>query len=348
MMRGMARDLATFARNLPKAELHLHIEGTLEPELMFELARRNNLSLPYASVDDVRRAYVFSDLQSFLDIYYAGCRVLLKEQDFYDLTWAYLTRAGAQGVRHAEIFFDPQTHTDRGVRFETVVTGIHRGLEDGRARLNITSGLILCFLRHLSAEAAMRTLADAMPYRQWILGVGLDSSEVGHPPAKFRGVYDRARESGLLAVAHAGEEGPPAYVWEALDVLKVRRIDHGVRSIEDERLVSRLVEGQIPLTVCPLSNVKLRVFPNLKSHNLKQLLDRGLLVTVNSDDPAYFGGYVSDNFQATAVALELSREQLLGLARNSFVASFLPDGAKRAYIEELDRFAAQASLKTTS
>ncbi|MEA2635372.1 MAG: adenine deaminase [Chloroflexota bacterium] len=344
----MAGDLAIFARALPKAELHLHIEGTLEPDLMFELARRNGVSLPYGSVEDVRRAYVFSDLQSFLDIYYAGCRVLLKEQDFYDLTWAYLTRASAQGVRHAEIFFDPQTHTDRGVRFETVVTGIHRALEDGRARLNIRSGLILCFLRHLSAEAAMRTLADAMPYREWILGVGLDSSEVGHPPAKFRGVYDRARESGLLAVAHAGEEGPPAYVWEALEVLKVRRIDHGVRSIEDERLVGRLVEEQIPLTVCPLSNVKLRVFPNLKSHNLKLLLDRGLLVTVNSDDPAYFGGYVSDNFQATAVALELSREQLLRLARNSFVASFLPDGAKRAYIEELDRFAAQASLKTIS
>jgi adenine deaminase len=344
----MAGDLAIFARALPKAELHLHIEGTLEPELMFDLARRNGVSLPYGSVDDVRRAYVFSDLQSFLDIYYAGCRALLTEQDFYDLTWAYLRRAAAQGVRHAEIFFDPQTHTDRGVPFETVITGIHRALEDGHVRLNITSGLILCFLRHLSEEAAMRTFAEALPYRNWILAVGLDSSEVGNPPAKFKDVYDRARESGLLAVAHAGEEGPPAYVWEALDVLKVRRIDHGVRSIEDERLASRLVEEQIPLTVCPLSNVKLRVFPNLKSHNLKLLLDRGLLVTVNSDDPAYFGGYVADNFQATAVALELSREQLLLLARNSFVASFLPTAAKRAYFEELDRFAAQASLKTIS
>ncbi|HXN04880.1 MAG TPA: adenosine deaminase, partial [Candidatus Acidoferrum sp.] len=261
----MARDLATFARHLPKAELHLHIEGTLEPELMFELARRNGVSLRYASVEDVRRAYVFSDLQSFLDIYYAGCRVLLKEQDFYDLTWGYLTRSGAQGVRHVEIFFDPQTHTDRGVPFETVVTGIHRALEDGRAGLNITSGLILCFLRHLSAEAAMRTLTEALPYRNWILAVGLDSSEVGNPPGKFKGTYDRARDSGLLAVAHAGEEGPPAYVWEALDMLKVRRIDHGVRSIEDERLVGRLVEEQIPLTVCPLSNVRLRVFPNLQS-----------------------------------------------------------------------------------
>ena len=333
---------------LPKAELHLHIEGTLEPELMFELARRNGVRVPYASVEDVRRAYVFSNLQSFLDIYYAGCCVLLKEQDFYDLTWAYLTRAAAQGVRHAEIFFDPQTHTDRGVPFETVVTGIHRALEDGRARLNITSGLILCFLRHLSEEAARRTLDEALPYRDWILAVGLDSSEVGHPPGKFKNVYARAREAGLLAVAHAGEEGPPEYIWEALDVLKVRRIDHGVRSIEDERLVERLVEEQIPLTVCPLSNVKLRVFPNLESHNLKQLLDRGLLVTVNSDDPAYFGGYVADNFGASAAALGLSREQLLTLARNSFVASFLPDQQKRTHLDELARIAAQPSLKTIS
>jgi adenosine deaminase len=348
MMHEAVGEHADFARNLPKAELHLHIEGTLEPELMFELARRNGVNVPYASIDDVRRAYVFSDLQSFLDIYYAGCRVLLKEQDFYDLTWAYLTRAAAQGVRHAELFFDPQTHTDRGVPFETVVTGIHRALEDGRARLNITSGLILCFLRHLSAQAAMRTLTEALPYREWLLGVGLDSSEVGNPPAKFRDIYDRARESGLLAVAHAGEEGPPAYVWEALDILKVRRIDHGVRSIEDERLVSRLVEEQIPLTVCPLSNVKLRVFPNLESHNLEQLLDRGLLVTVNSDDPAYFGGYVADNFAASTAALDLSREQLLQLAKNSFVASFLPDDRKRAYLDELARFAGQPSLKTIS
>jgi adenosine deaminase len=348
MMRGMAGDLATFARDLPKAELHLHIEGTLEPELMFELARRNRVSLPYASVDEVRRAYVFSDLQSFLDIYYAGCCVLLTEQDFYDLTWAYLARAATQGVRHAEIFFDPQTHTDRGVPFETVVTGIHRALQDGESRLGITSGLILCFLRHLSAESAMHTLSEALPFREWILAVGLDSSEVGHPPAKFKDVYQRAGESGLLAVAHAGEEGPPAYVWEALDVLKAQRIDHGVRCVEDERLVGRLVDEQIPLTVCPLSNVKLRVFPNLRTHNLKQLLDRGLLVTVNSDDPAYFGGYVADNFEASAAALGLSREQLIMLARNSFVASFLQEEHRRAYFEDLDRFASQPSLKTIS
>jgi adenine deaminase len=348
MMRGMAGDLATFARDLPKAELHLHIEGTLEPELMFELARRNGIQLPYASVEDVRRAYVFSDLQSFLDIYYAGCCVLLTEQDFYDLTWAYLERAATQGVRHAEIFFDPQTHTDRGLPFETVVTGIHRALQDGRARLNITSGLILCFLRHLSGEAAMETLKAALPYREWILAVGLDSSELGHPPAQFKDVYDRAREAGLLAVAHAGEEGPPAYVWEALDVLKARRIDHGVRCVEDDRLVGRLIEEQIPLTVCPLSNVKLRVFPNLRAHNLKRLLERGLLVTVNSDDPAYFGGYVADNFEASAAALGLSREQQLTLARNSFVASFLNEEQRRPYLDELDRFAAQPSLKTIS
>ena len=343
----MTGDLATFARDLPKAELHLHIEGTLEPELMFELARRNGIKLPYASMEEVRRAYVFSDLQSFLDIYYAGCRVLLTERDFYDLTWAYLQRAAAQGVRHAEIFFDPQTHTDRGVPFETVIAGILRALQDGRA-LNITSGMILCFLRHLSAEAAMETLNAALPYREWILAVGLDSSEVGYPPTKFKDVYRRAREAGLLAVAHAGEEGPPAYVWEALDVLKARRIDHGVRCVEDDRLVRRLVEEQIPLTVCPLSNVKLRVFPNLRAHNLKRLLGRGLLVTVNSDDPAYFGGYVADNFEASAAALGLSREQQLTLARNSFVASFLEEEQRRAYLDEVDRFAAQPSLKTIS
>lgn len=337
-----------FARSLPKAELHLHIEGTLEPELMFELAHRNRVRLPYGSVDEVRRAYVFSDLQSFLDIYYAGCAVLLKEQDFYDLTWAYLERAAGQNVRHAEIFFDPQTHTDRGVAFETVISGIHRALEDGRDRLQITSGLIMCFLRHLPADKAMRTLTEALPYREWILGVGLDSSEVGHPPSNFRAVYDRARDAGLLPVAHAGEEGPPGYIWEALDLLQARRIDHGVRCAEDERLVERLVEERTPLTVCPLSNVKLRVFATMEQHNLKRLLDRGLLVTVNSDDPAYFGGYVGDNFQATATALQLGREDLVTLARNSFTASFLPDEEKRVHLDAVSRFAAQPSPKTIS
>ena len=342
------REDVAFASRLPKAELHLHIEGTLEPELMFELARRNGVRLPYASVGDVRRAYVFSDLQSFLDIYYAGCAVLVTEQDFYDLTWAYLTRAAAQGVRHAEIFFDPQTHTDRDVPFETVITGIHRALEAGRDRLRLTSGLILCFLRHLTEAAALSTLAEALPYRDWIVAVGLDSSESGHPPAKFKTAYERAREAGFRAVAHAGEEGPPAYIWEALDLLQARRIDHGVRCVEDERLVGRLVEEQIPLTVCPLSNVRLRVFPDLRAHNLRRLLERGLLVTVNSDDPAYFGGYVGDNFRAVAGALDLSRDQLVALARNSFVASFLPDEQKRTHLDEVARFAAQPSLKTIS
>ena len=315
---------------------------------MFELGRRNGVNLPYASVDEVLRAYVFSDLQSFLDIYYAGCRVLLEEEDFYELTWAYLTRAAGQGVRHAEIFFDPQTHTDRGLPFETVVTGIHRALQDGRARLNMTSGLILCFLRHLSAEAAMQTLSAALPYREWIVAVGLDSSEVGHPPSEFRAVYDRARDAGFLAVAHAGEEGPPDYIWEALDLLHARRIDHGVRCAEDERLMTRLVEERIPLTVCPLSNVKLRVFPSLAQHNLKRLLARGLLVTVKSDDPAYFGGYVADNFEAVAAALELPPADLVTLARNSFIASFLSEAEKRTYLDTVDRFRAQPSLKTIS
>jgi len=348
MMRGMAGELATFAAALPKAELHLHIEGTLEPELMFALGRRNGMQLPYASVDEVRRAYVFTVLQSFLDIYYAGCCVLLTEQDFYDLTWAYLQRAAAQGVRHAEIFFDPQTHTKRGVPFKTMVTGIHRALQDGHARLDITSGLIVCFLRHLSGEAAMETLNEALPYREWILAVGLDSSELGHPPGKFKEVYNRAREAGLLAVAHAGEEGPPSYIWEAIEILKARRIDHGVRCVEDDRLVGRLADEQIPLTVCPLSNVKLRVFPTLEQHNLKRLLDRGLLVTVNSDDPAYFGGYVADNYEATAAALRLSRADVVTLARNSFIASFLPETEKRRHLEAIRRFLDQPSLKTIS
>jgi adenosine deaminase len=344
----MAADIVRLARELPKAELHLHIEGTLEPELMFRLAGRNGVKLPYASVDEVRRAYVFSNLQSCLDIYYAGCSVLVTEQDFYDLTWAYLERASAEGVRHAEIFFDPQTHTDRGVAFETVITGIHRALHDARSRLSLTSGLILCFLRHLSAESAIQTLSEALPYAEWLTGVGLDSSEVGNPPGKFREAFARAREVGLLPVAHAGEEGPPDYISEALDILGVRRIDHGVRCLEDERLVGRLVEAQIPLTVCPLSNVKLRVFPELRQHNMKRMLDRGLLVTVNSDDPAYFGGYIGENFSQTARALQLDADDLIRLARNSFAASFIPEHERREYLDEIARIAGQTSLKTIS
>jgi len=328
--------MSTDLLELPKAELHLHIEGTLEPELMFGLARRNHVELPYPDVESIRRAYVFDDLQSFLDIYYAGCAVLVTEQDFADLTTAYLDRAAQQGVRHAEIFFDPQTHTERGIAFATVVTGITSALAEGERRLGITSRLILCFLRHLSAEAAMAILEAALPHRDAITAVGLDSSEVGNPPEKFGDVFARARAEGLLAVAHAGEEGPPEYIWQALDVLGVRRIDHGVRCMEDERLVERLVADQIPLTVCPLSNVKLRVFPELRRHNLGQMLERGLLVTINSDDPAYFGGYIGDNYAATADALGLTRDQMGQVVRNSFRASFLEGSELTLLLETIE------------
>ena len=326
-------------RELPKAELHLHIEGTLEPELMFELAQRNGVSLAHADVEAVRRAYVFEDLQSFLDIYYAGCQVLLTERDFYDLTTAYLRRAADQGVRHAEIFFDPQTHTDRGVAFSTVVHGITAALGDGERDLGVTSRLILCFLRDLSAKSAMATLEMALPHRGAIVAVGLDSAEVGHPPEKFRDVFDRARAEGFLTVAHAGEEGPPEYIWQALDILRVARIDHGVRCAEDEQLLRRLVAEQVPLTVCPLSNVKLRVFPTLADHNLAELLRCGLRVTINSDDPAYFGGYIADNYVATAGALELTRAEVVQLARNSFLASFLDERERQPHLDAIDALA---------
>jgi adenine deaminase len=339
--------LDTWLRRLPKAELHLHIEGTLEPELMFALAHRNRVTVPYASVDAVRQAYVFSDLQSFLDIYYAGCTVLIEEQDFYDLAWAYLQRAAAQGVRHAEIFFDPQTHTSRGIPMAVVIGGLHRALVEC-PKLGMSASLILCFLRHLSAESAMETLTQALPFRDRIVAVGLDSSEVGHPPAEFQAVFDRARLEGLLTVAHAGEEGPPSYIWEALDLLDASRIDHGVRCLEDDHLVEWLVADQIPLTVCPLSNVKLGVFPSLRHHSLRTMLERGLLVTVNSDDPAYFGGYIEENFQQATEALGLTREQVLRLARNSFRASFLPESDKQRYLAEIDAFEPQASSKTMS
>jgi adenosine deaminase len=327
-----------FVTGLPKAELHLHIEGTLEPELMFELAQRNRVALPYPDVEAVRRAYVFEDLQSFLDIYYAGCRVLLQERDFTDLTKAYLERAAAEGVRHVEIFFDPQTHTNRGVPFATVVHGITAALADGERDLGITSRLILCFLRDLSAESAMATLEMALPHREAIVAVGLDSAEVGHPPEKFREVFDRARAEGFLTVAHAGEEGPPEYIWQALDLLRVARIDHGVRCIEDETLLERLVVEAMPLTVCPLSNVKLRVFPTLAEHDLAELLRRGLRVTINSDDPAYFGGYIVENYAATADALALTRAEVLQLARNSFLAAFLDDRERQQHLDAIEAF----------
>jgi adenine deaminase len=323
---------------LPKAELHLHIEGTLEPELMFELGQRNRVELPYADVAAVRRAYVFDDLQSFLDLYYAGCSVLVEEQDFYDLTTEYLRRAAGQGVWHTEIFFDPQTHTDRGIPMGVVIAGIKSALADGERELGVTSRLILCFLRHLSAEAAMATLESSLPHRDAITAVGLDSSEVGHPPEKFRAVYDRARAEGLRTVAHAGEEGPPEYIWQALDVLGVERIDHGVRCMEDESLVERLVAEQVPLTVCPLSNVKLRVFPHLADHNVGRMLDRGLRVTINSDDPAYFGGYIGENYTETQRALGLSDDQMVEIARNSFRAAFIDADSQRRYQETIDAF----------
>jgi adenosine deaminase len=329
--------MEAFIRDIPKAELHIHIEGSLAPELMFELAARNDVKLPFASVEEVRRAYQFTDLQSFLDIYYEGARVLLREQDFYDMTWAYLQKAHSQNVRHCEIFFDPQTHTDRGVSFATVINGIHRALADGEQRLGISSRLILCFLRHLSAEAAMQTLEQALPFKHWIVAVGLDSSELGHPPQKFARVFDKAREYGFLTVAHAGEEGPPEYIWQALDVLKVSRVDHGVRCVEDPKLVQRLCDEQVALTVCPLSNVKLRVFDSIEQHNLKQLLDLGLRATVNSDDPAYFGGYLTENFLASQKALQLGREHIYRLVRHSFEATFLPQERKQQLLDELQR-----------
>jgi len=330
--------MESFIRNLPKAELHIHIEGSLEPELMFALAKRNGISVPFGSVEEVRKAYDFTNLQSFLDIYYEGARVLQDEADFYDLTWAYLQKCHDQNVRHTEIFFDPQTHTERGVAFATVITGIHRALADAKQQWGLSSRLILCFLRHLSADAAMNTLKEALPFKHWIAGVGLDSSEVGHPPEKFTAVFDRARAEGFLSVAHAGEEGPPEYIWQALNLLRVSRIDHGVRCSEDMRLVERLREEQIPLTVCPLSNVKLRVFDRLAEHNLKRLLDLGLCITVNSDDPAYFGGYIEENFIATQKALDLDYDDLYHLARNSFQASFLTQADKQKHLKALDEY----------
>jgi len=327
--------MEAFIRDMPKVELHIHIEGSLEPELMFELAGRNGVPLRFKSVEEVRKAYQFTNLQSFLDIYYEGASVLLKEADFYDMTWAYLEKASAQKVRHSEIFFDPQTHTDRGVPFETVIKGIWRAQVDAEAQLNITSKLIMCFLRHLSAEEAMQTLEQALPYKDWIVAVGLDSSEVGNPPEKFSAVFDEARLQGLLTVAHAGEEGPPEYIWQALDLLQAKRVDHGVRSEGDAKLVERLTKEQIPLTVCPLSNVKLRVFESMEDHNLKRLLDLGLCVTVNSDDPAYFGGYMTENYLAVQQALDLDVEDICCLAQNAIQASFISQQEKQGLLDEL-------------
>jgi len=332
------KSAAGFLKGLPKAELHLHIEGTLEPELAFRLARKHGVTLPYADVEALRTAYRFSDLQSFLDIYYAGASVLRDTDDFFALTEAYLRKAHEQGVVHVEIFFDPQTHTERGIAFRTVLEGITRALRAGREELGISSRLILCFLRHLSAENAMRTLEEALPFKDTIVGVGLDSSEKGHPPAKFAAVFDRARREGFLTVAHAGEEGPPEYIYEALDLLKVKRIDHGVRCEEDASLVERLVRERMPLTVCPLSNVKLKVFKKVEDHSIRRLLERGLCVTVNSDDPAYFGGYLLENFTAIERGLGLTQAELTTLARNSFEASFLEAAEKQRWFAAIDAY----------
>jgi len=331
--RGPAVD-ETFLRGIPKAELHVHIEGTLEPEMMFGLARRNSVALEYASVEELREAYDFADLQSFLDLYYEGMRVLLHERDFYDLTLAYLQKAASQGVRHAEIFFDPQAHTGRGVPFGTAITGIRKALVEGES-LGLSALLIPCFLRHLSADEAMQTLQECLPYKGWIVAVGLDSSEVGYPPGEFKAVFEEAARHGFLRVAHAGEEGPPEYIRQALDDLGAVRIDHGVRCMEDPTLVERLREERVPLTVCPLSNVRLRCFPSMREHPAKRMLEEGLCVTVNCDDPAYFGGYVSENYEALRDGLGFGREEFRAVAENSFRASFLEDGEKNRRRHEI-------------
>ena len=336
--------MEAWIRDLPKAELHIHIEGSLEPELMFAIAQRNQIALPYASEAAVHDAYQFSNLQSFLDIYYAAAGVLLHEQDFYDLTWAYLERCAAQNIRHTEIFFDPQTHTDRGIPFAVVINGIHQALVDGK-QLGVSSQLICSFLRHLSAESAMATLDQALQFQDWLVGVGLDSSELGHPPVKFQAVFERARAAGFMTVAHAGEEGPPDYIWQAVKLLQVSRIDHGVRCLEDPDLVAYLADRQIPLTVCPLSNVKLCVFDDMATHNLKQLLAAGLCVTINSDDPAYFGGYLAENFQSLCDHLALTTAEVHQLSRNSFQAAFLPSDVKASLLQAVDRFMATVSLE---
>ena len=328
--------LPDLLRAMPKTELHMHIEGSLEPELIFQMAKRNQVQIPYSSVEVLRAAYAFTDLQSFLDIYYAGASVLLQEPDFYDMAWAYFLKAQADNVVHAELFFDPQTHTARQVPMATVINGLHRACVDAHTKLGISASLIMCFLRHLSEEEALQTLEQAKPHLDKIIGVGLDSSERGHPPEKFERVFAQARALGLRVVAHAGEEGPPAYIWGALDLLKAERIDHGVQAIHDAALMQRLAQERIPLTVCPLSNQKLCVFPNLADHNLGAMLDQGLCVMLNSDDPAYFGGYLNDNFLQTFAALPLTAAHAYQLACNSFEASFVPEAQKQVWRGQLD------------
>lgn len=327
--------MSSFVRALPKAELHIHIEGSLEPEMVMAMAARNEVPIRFSSVEQIRAAYEFSDLQSFLDIYYEGASVLCTEQDFYDLAWAYLERAAADGVRRTEIFFDPQTHTSRGVPFATVISGLHRAAEDAQD-LGVSAALIMSFLRHLSPEEAMRTLEDGLRFRSWLVGVGLDSSEQGRPPELFAAVFDRARREGLHLVAHAGEEGPPEYIRQALDILKVERIDHGVRIEEDPALLQRVVSEGVPLTMCPLSNVRLHVFDEMRHHNLRRLLEAGAKVTINSDDPAYFGGYVGENYEAAASSLGLTDDEIITIARNSIEAAFVSPTDRAKMLVELD------------
>ena len=329
-MSEISRD---WLNKIPKVELHLHLEGSLEPELMFALAEKNNITLPFKNVEEVRQAYEFNNLQDFLDIYYQGANVLLEEEDFYDLTWAYLKKCHEQNVVHVEPFFDPQTHTDRGVPFSTVVKGISRALTDAEVQLGISSKLIMCFLRHLSEDDAFKTLTDAEPFLDVIMGVGLDSSEQGNPPEKFSKVFTKARELGLLTFAHAGEEGPAEYVWTSINDLKVSRVDHGVRSIDDPELMQYLIQHRIPLTVCPLSNTKLCVFDDMSQHNILDMLSQGVCVTVNSDDPAYFGGYMTENFQALAESLKMSQSQAIELAKNSVEASFASSKRKQQILD---------------
>ncbi|AXN29928.1 adenosine deaminase [Vibrio coralliilyticus] len=327
-----------FIRQLPKVELHLHIEGSLEPEMMFELALRNQIALPFTTPEEVKAAYEFTNLQSFLDIYYQGANVLIHEQDFYDLTWAYLLRCKADNVIHTEIFFDPQTHTERGIAFDTVINGIHRALQDAKTQLGISSRIIMCFLRHLDEDSAFATLEQALAHKDKIIGVGLDSSEVGHPPEKFARVFAKALEAGFLTVAHAGEEGPVANIYNSLELLKVSRVDHGVRCADDPNLVVSLAQSRMPLTVCPLSNTKLKVFEEMKQHNVVDLLRQGLCVTINSDDPAYFGGYMTDNFLAVADSHMLTQEELAQFSRNAIEASFISDSEKQRLANRLDEF----------
>lgn len=333
-----SNSLESFIRRMPKAELHLHIEGTLEPKLMFKIAKRNYIKFEHKSVKQIRAAYNFKNLQNFLQIYYSGLRVLLKEPDFYDLTWAYCQKAISQGIMHTEIFFDPQAHTNRGVRFETVINGIHNALIDAEQKLGLSTKLIMCFLRNLDLKSAMKTLEEALPYKDWIVAVGLDSDEIGNPPSKFQKVFERALDAGFMTVAHAGEEGPAKYIWEAINLLKVSRIDHGNRCLDDPNLIKELVRRKIPLTLCPLSNLKLRVIDSMERHPLKKMKELGLLVTINSDDPAYFGGYINENYLAVAWALKLNKEDIYNLARNSFEASFLDSQKKEKMIAKLNAY----------